>query len=217
MGNAVGGVHAEKREHQDHLGNQNQVRIQGGPAAHFWGAKTCDGHAISPDKKHHARQHHQRCQDFERGNQNVVQAAESGKGTVGPKQTVDDNLQQLNVDDHKPHVNEDVHDAGHWAGHHFALAERHACHDLPTVSWTVRAVHVLTHQDVATDEAHATGKESRSNGQTRRKKELRNHGFQSLLEEPPSWASSSSAMMFRRRLRSFFENSDFCFLPIRLT
>ena len=38
-----------------------------------------------------------------------------------------------------------------------------------------------------------------------------------MEEELLFWVSSSSSMMARRRFRSFFENSDFCFRPIKLT
>ena len=168
LGNAVCRIHAEERKHQQHLGNQNQIGVQGGPTAHFGRFEPGQSQAVSAHKKHNTRQHHEGRQDFKRANEHVVHSPKPCKHAVRAQQPIDQDLQQFDVDDHKAHVDEDVHDACHRPGDHFSLSEGHAGHHFPSVRRTVKSIDVLAHQDVVADESHSAGEESRTGGHAHR-------------------------------------------------
>ena len=185
LGDVVCRIHAEEGEHQQHLRDQNHIGVQRRPAPHFRAAEPGNRHAVASNEEDHACQHHQGGQHLERPDEDVVQWAQEGEHAVGAQQAVDHDLEQFDVDDHEPHVNQDVHDSGHRSGHHLALAQGHACHHLPTVRSPVGPVHVLALQDVPSNESDALGKQAHACGHTQRKEELGNHGVTGLEKNRP--------------------------------
>jgi hypothetical protein len=95
-----------------------------------------------------------------------------GEKTMRSQQTINQNLQHLDVDQHKAYVNQNMEKSSYRTFNHLALTHRNPSHLLPSRRWIVRQIQLLTQKYIPADELHPTGEYPTSNAQNQGKNHL---------------------------------------------
>src|SRR5690606_18877106 len=132
---------------------------------------------------------------------------------VAIHRSVNEHFKDLDVDQHKSDINQDVHDAAQWPAHHFALTQGYPGHHLPALSPASTDHHVLSKQNVPADLPDIVSEESDCPHQQNTEYDRANHATDYLAFLPKT---EKFTYRFGFSLRSRNKTSRFCADLLRL-
>src|SRR5690606_23661615 len=159
------GFHGEERQHQHKLDIEDQVSVLLRPTLHFGFDEPLQLQYVPSNPKQEYPHQDQKGQDLKAADQHIVNGAQKGKQPVGAQDSVQNDLQYLDIDDDEAQIDEDVQQSRHGTDHHLGLAQGNARHIPPPLGFVVTDIHVPPQFDVPQDLFDISGKESNAKDQ----------------------------------------------------
>ena len=94
---------------------------------------------------------------------------------MGAEESIDDNLKHFNVDDHKPCIDDDVHDTRYRSCRHFTLAQGDPGHGLPSLCFSIASIPINSGKDVPANDRYSLGEKEAGGAEDGKKKQLAQH------------------------------------------